>query len=179
MIDSLITSQTRINLLLKFFLNPDTKGYLRQLASEFNESTNSIRVELNKLSEARILLLETTGRNKIYYANTKHPLFDDIRNIVLKSTGIDKVISDILNNLGTISLAFVRGDYAVGKDTGLIDLVFVSEAINPEELERIKLKTEKLIMRKISVLILSEDEYMKLKDNFSKEPMLILLNTLK
>jgi len=174
MLDQLITSETRIRLLLKFFLNPRTRGYLRQLASEFGESTNSVRLELNKLSDAKILTSNFEGRNKIFKANTRHPLFDDIRNIVLKSTGIDKVLSNIIQKLGNIKLAFIRGDYAIGQDTGLIDLVVVGKAINFNELERVRKKTENLINRKISVLLLTVEEYKKLENNFSKEPMLFL-----
>ena len=55
MLDTLVTSKTRIKLLMKFFLNPGTRAYLRSLADEFGESTNSVRVELNRLSEAGLL----------------------------------------------------------------------------------------------------------------------------
>lgn len=169
MLKSLITSETKIKLLLKFFLNPKTKGYLRQLSSEFNESTNGIRVELNKLEEAKILSSEFVGRNKIYKANSSHPLFNELRNIVLKSTGIDKVISDIINRVGEIEKAFIRGDYAVGNDSGLIDLVIVGTELNKKEIERVRKKTEKLIDRKISILLLNQKEYKNLKGNFDKE----------
>lgn len=175
MLNSLITSQTRIKLLLRFFINPKNTGYLRKLASEFNESTNGIRIELNKLTEAQILKSNSRGRNKIYAANSDHPLFDDIRNIVLKSTGIDKVISNILNKLGPVNIAFIRGDYAAGHDSGLIDLVIVGDNINQTELERVRKKTESLISRKISALVLTQKEHNKLKSNFEKEPCLILL----
>jgi hypothetical protein len=153
MLKTIITSETRIKLLLKFFLNPTTSGYLRQLAKEFGESTNSIRLELNKLSDA---------------------LFNDIRSIVLKSTGIDRVVTNVINKVGKLQIAFVRGDYATGKDSGLIDLVIVGEKINSTEVIRVKSKTEKLINRKISVLILSAEEYQKLSHNFLREPILIL-----
>ena len=53
MLDSLITSKTRLRMLIKFFINTANKGYLNGLANEFNESTNSIRKELNNLSAAR------------------------------------------------------------------------------------------------------------------------------
>ncbi len=174
MINSLITSQTKIKLLLRFFLNPAAKGYLRQLAKDFNESTNSIRVELNKLSDAKMLVSEKDGRNVIYQANDKHPLFQDIRNIVLKSTGIDKVIQDIINKIGDLELAFIRGDYAIGNDSGLIDLVVVGDSINMKELERVRQKTEKLIERKISVMTITTSEYEKLKGVFAKGSILIL-----
>ncbi len=174
MIKSLITSEVRIKLLLKFFLNPDTQAYLRQLASEFNDSTNGIRVELNRLVEAKILQSETVGRNKFYHANKTHPLFNEIRNIVLKSTGIEKVINNILKKLGDVKVAFIRGDYAIGHDSGLIELVIVGEKINKKELERVRKKTEKLIKRKISILLLEPAEYRKLKSKFSNEPSIIL-----
>ena len=174
MLNSLITSQTRIKLLLKFFLNPKNRGYLRQLASEFGESTNSIRIELNKLTDAKILTSKSEGRNVIYNANTTHPLFDDIRSIVLKSTGIDKVVNDIIKKLGSIDLAFIRGDYATGKDSGLIDLVLVGEQINTQEMERVRQKTEALIDRKIAVLILTPSEFDGLKDAIKDENILIL-----
>jgi len=174
MLKSLITSNTRIKLLMRFFLNPQSRGYLRQLSTEFGESTNSVRVELNKLSQAKILTSAAQGRNKIYQANQQHPLFEDIRNIVLKSTGIDKVLSDIINRLGSISLAFIRGDYAIGNDSGIIDLVIVGNTVNISELERVKSKTEILIERKISYLLLQIDEFEKLKNHFFESPTLVL-----
>ena len=177
MINSLITSQTKIKLLLRFFLNPVSKGYLRQLAKDFNESTNSIRVELNKLSDAKMLVSKKDGRNVVYQANAKHPLFKDIRNIVLKSTGIDKVIRDIINKIGDLELAFIRGDYAVGNDSGLIDLVLVGDNINRAEVERVRAKTEKLIERKIAIMLTTKDEYRRLKNVFEKDPLLILYNS--
>lgn len=176
MLNTLITSRTRIRLLLKFFLNPKTQGYLRQLATEFGESTNSIRVELNKLTEAQILNARSEGRNKIYKANLTHPLFEEIRSIVLKSTGIDKVVQNIINKLGSVKLAFIRGDYATGKDSGLIDLVLIGDDINAAELDRVKTKTEGLIDRKISVLLLSSAEYKSLQKNFVNEPQLVLFS---
>ena len=174
MIKTLITSETRIKLLLKFFLNPDISSYLRQLADEFGESTNGIRLELNKMTEARLLKSEQKGRNIFYRANIKHALFDDIRNIVLKSTGIDKVISNIIRKVGNLNLAFIRGDYAKGVDSGLIDLVVVGDEINQSELERVKSKTEKLIKRKIAVLNITIKEYKTLESNFLKEQIFVL-----
>lgn len=177
MLDTLITSKTRIKLLMKFFLNPNNTGYLRQLAEEFGESTNAIRLELNKLSEAQIIRSRLQGRNKVYRANTGHPLYEDIRNIVLKSTGIDQVVANIIRKLGDLQMAFIRGDYARGMDSGLIDLVVVGDHVNTAELERVRQKTERLIQRKITVLLLTKTEYEKLGKHLMEEPCLILFDT--
>ena len=61
MIESLISSKTRVKLLLKFFLNSKNSSYLRGLESEFGESTNAIRIELNKLEDAGLLSSNLEG----------------------------------------------------------------------------------------------------------------------
>ena len=56
MLNSLITSKTRLRVLLKFFIRAANKGHLNSLASEFGESTNGVRKELNKLKDAGYLI---------------------------------------------------------------------------------------------------------------------------
>jgi len=75
MLDTLISSQTRLKLLLKFFLNSSTSSYLRDLESEFGESTNAIRLELNRFEQAGLLSSASIGNKKMFSANTQHPLF--------------------------------------------------------------------------------------------------------
>ena len=153
MLNTLITSKTRINLLLKFFLNPGTKAYLRELASEFGESTNSIRVELNRLSDAKLLQSTHLGRKVIYRANNKHNLFRDIQSVVRKYVGLDYLIEDVVNRLGSVDAAYVIGDYARGIDSGLIDIVLIG-TVDSDKLEKFVLKTGNLIDRKIRPLVL-------------------------
>ena len=96
MLDTLITSKTRIKLLMKFFLNPGTKAYLRGLATEFGESTNSIRIELNRLTKANLLSSENSGRIIEYHANVNHALFNEIHSLVEKYMGIDQIIDKLV-----------------------------------------------------------------------------------
>ncbi len=173
MLDSLITSKTRIKLLMKFFLNPGTRAYLRGLADEFGESTNSVRVELNRLSEAGLLESSDEGRTKVYRANTTHPLFGEVSRIVAKTVGLDQVVEQVVSRLGNVELAFITGDYAKGNDSGLIDLVLVGE-IDKTYLQNLVEKLEALIGRKLRTLVLTLPEYEKLLENFAKAPALVL-----
>ena len=125
MLDTLITSKTRVKLLMKFFLNPGTRAYLRGLAAEFGESTNSIRVELNRLSEAKLLSSESSGRTIEYRANVNHALFGEIHSLVEKYMGVDQIIDKLVKKLGDVKSAYLIGDYAKGIDSGLIDIVLV------------------------------------------------------
>jgi len=164
MLETLISSRTRIKLLLRFFLNPGTSAYLRGLAEEFDESTNSIRVELNRFEDAGMLVSETKGNKKMYKANDKHPLFTDLRSIILKYVGIDRIIEEVINRMGRLEKMYLTGDYAKGKDTGIIDLVFIGDTDN-EYLMKLVFKTEKLIHRKVRFLTYNENEWNEVENN--------------
>lgn len=173
MLDSLITSKTRLKLILKFFLNPDASGHLRSLATEFGESTNAVRTELNRLTDAGLLETVQKGRSIDYKVNQKHTLFPEIHSIVKKYLGIDEIIESIVMQLGNIELALITGDYALGIDSGLIDLVLVGE-IDKGYLQNLIEKSEVLIHRKIRSLVLSDNEFEQLKGKLSKERTLLL-----
>ncbi len=65
MLETLISSKTRIKLLLRLFLNPSSTAYLRGMAEEFDESTNSVRLELNRFEGSGMLLSENQGNKKV------------------------------------------------------------------------------------------------------------------
>ncbi|HWP95234.1 MAG TPA: ArsR family transcriptional regulator [Syntrophomonadaceae bacterium] len=179
MLDSLITSKTRLKLLLKFFLNPETSSHLRALAAEFGESTNAVRVELNRLTNAGLLETNQNGRSIDYKVNKKHTLFPEINSIVKKYLGIDEIIESIVKQLGNVQLALITGDYAQGIDSGLIDLVLVGE-IDKVFLDQLVDKSEAIIKRKIRTLVLSPDDFDLLKDKLEKDNALPVWNqTLK
>jgi DNA-binding transcriptional ArsR family regulator len=158
MLDSIITSKTRIKLLLKFFLNSNTKSYLRNLEQEFGESTNAIRVELNRLEGAGLLQSEIEGNKKYFKANTTHPLFFDINNILKKFVGIDKLVERVLNEIGDLEQAYITGDFAKGTDSPIIDLVLIGEGLDTNFIESLISKTEKLVGRRIRYFILTNEE---------------------
>ena len=173
MLDTLITSKTRIKLLLKFFLNPGTRAYLRGLATEFGESTNAIRVELNRLTEAKLLKSVNSGRTVEYRANKQHSLFKDLQSVVKKFVGLDKVAEELAAKLGDIQAAYVIGDYAKGIDSGLIDLVLVGQ-VDDEKLKEVTEKTEGLIDRKIRTLVLKQSDLERLDERLDLKHALLI-----
>jgi len=173
MLGTLVTSKTRIKLLVKFFLNSTTRSYLRDLETEFGESTNGIRVELNRFEEAGMLSSAFEGNKKIFRANTGHPLFADIHNILLKYTGIDQVIENVLNRLGGLQQAWLIGDFARGRDSKIIDLLLVGEDINLEALIGYIAKAEELIERKVRYLILNPEETKDIETQYPERLLLL------
>ncbi len=159
MLDSLITSKTRMRLLLKFFSNTNTKAYLRGLADEFGESTNSIRVELNRLSESGLLMHEHMGNTVLYKANPENPFFNTLHKLVIKYMGVDDLVENVVSKVGDLELAFITGDYSRGIDSGVIDLVLVANKLDQEFLLKLHARAEKLTLRKINIHTFSPLEF--------------------
>jgi hypothetical protein len=171
MIEALITSKTRIKLLLKFFLNPNTSAYLRGLASEFNESSNAIRLELNRLEEAGMLSTLVVGNKKMFQVNKKHALFSSLQQIVRKYAGIDEIIDNILRGLGNLEKAYLTGEMAQGKSSNDIELLLVG-AINENYLAETIAKAEKIMGKQIFCKVYSiNDSFVQVLDK--KEYLLI------
>lgn len=173
MLGGVIPSRTRVQILIKLFLNPGIRAYLRNLAKEFNVSPNAVRTELNNLREHKVLISERDGRNIFYRANTDHPLYPEIFSMVRKITGIDDVVKSVVDRLGNLEVAYLVGDYAQGLDTGIIDVVLVGD-IDKVQLDDFAAKTEAYINRKIRSLVLSREEFKHLRDTKSFKPIMKL-----
>jgi predicted transcriptional regulator len=156
MLDSLVTSKTRVKLLLKFFSH-NNSGYLRSLAKEFDESTNAVRVELNRLTEAGLLTSGDAGKTKMYRANNQHPFFDEIRNMVSKFLGLDQLLEQVVRRLGNVEKAYIVGDYAQGIDSGTIQLLLIGRNIDLEYLDFLIHKTYEKVNRKVEVKVLETE----------------------
>lgn len=176
-LESLITSRTRLKMLLRFFMNSHAKAHLRGLAEEFGESTNAIRLELNNLSKAGFLVSNGNGNMIEYQANTSHPLYPELQKIIHKYSGIDQIVDNVINKitaqLGELEIACITGDYANGKDTGIIDLVLVG-SVDPGKVRGYVTKAERLIDRKIRVLMLNLEEFEKNKKILNYDTALCL-----
>ena len=152
MLDTLISSKTRLNLLIRFFLNLANKSHLRGIANDLNESTNSIRLELNNLTEAGYLI-KKKEKNKInYLANNKHPFFKILVELVRKHTGIESIISNIVNSIANLKSIYVIGDYALGIDSGKIKIYVEGDITDVNYINKVIAKTEVKINRKITLL---------------------------
>ena len=156
MLGELITSKTRLRLLLRFFISQANRGYLNGLATEMGESTNAIRKELNHLQGAGYLEKVRVNNKVEYKANTKHPLFDVLQKVVLKHLGLEDVVDTVLERMGNVSQIILVGDYAKGHDTGLIEVFLIGQGLNMEYISQLEEKIEKLIKRKVSFYLASK-----------------------
>ena len=160
-----------INIVIRIL--PKRQAYLRELADEFNASPSQVREELRQLNEAGFLESRKNGHQIHYKANQKHPLFHELQSMVQKALGMDQILDSILDRLGNLEEAYLLDDYAEGKDTGIIDLVLIGN-IDQANLNDLVRKTERYIDRKIRTLVLTPEEWRRMKTNLARRPLLKL-----
>lgn len=157
MLQELITSKTRVKILLKFFLNQNNASYLRGLEHDLRESSNAIRLELNKLEELKLLISYMLGNKKYYKANTEHPLFFEIQSMVHKEVGIDQIVIAFSKELKGLKAIFLNGSFAAGMYSKIIDLVLVGENLDLNRINKLLENCEVKIKRRIRYITLEED----------------------
>ncbi len=173
MIETLISSKTRIKLLLKFFLNSRSISYLRGLEAEFGESSNAIRLELNRFEKAGMLKSFSEGNRKYFQANTDHPLYSEVHTILMKYIGFDRIIDTVIERLGEIKEVYIVGQFSKGLDSPVIDLMFTGD-IDENFLIKLIRKAEDLIHRKIRYIIYRNDELPNIDwKQFDPQPLLL------
>ena len=152
----LITSKTRLKLLLRFFLNQNLSGYLQGLSKELDENTNSIRVELNRLEEAGLLSSELQGRRKLYQVNLAHPLTSDLTSIVRKVAGIDALVDKVVDNLPGLSQVWICGALARGIQGDSIDCLLIGTDLNSKYIAGLSARVKELTGKKVNTQVLEQ-----------------------
>ena len=159
MLDNLITSKTRLKLLIKFFVSQANKGHLNGLATEMGESTNSIRKELNLLYDAGYLKKNRRNNKVIYNVNIDHPLYNTLRQVVMKHLGLDDIVDTVINKMGNVSKIILVGDYAKGNDSGRIEIFLLGDDLNTDYIKQLAPKIENIIQREVSFHLTSRFNY--------------------
>ena len=156
MLGELITSKTRLRLLIKFFISQANRGYLNGLATEMGESTNAIRKELNHLQGAGYLEKIKVDNKVEYKANINHPLFGVMQKVVFKHLGLEDLVEKVVERIGEVEKIILVGDYAKGNDSGLVEVFLIGKNLNMEYISQLEEKIEKLIGRKVSFYLASK-----------------------
>jgi predicted nucleotidyltransferase len=160
-LEQLFTGKIRLKLITRLFLNPNTRVFLRGLEREFAVSSNTVRLELAKLTEMHLIKeyqSEENSKIKAYGVNMEHPMFSSLRQIVLQYMGIDQILEHILAKLGEVEEVYLTGELAEGRNSHFVDLILVGE-VDRNYLYQLLAKVESLIERKIRLALFKPIEF--------------------
>jgi predicted nucleotidyltransferase len=129
MLQRLFSSRVRVKVLTHLFSHPDQPFYARSLAREISEHYNGVWQELNNLQRIGLLVSEQDGNVKHYRLNPDFPIHNELKRIILKTSGLGQAIREGVSGLGTVEWAFIYGSVAAGEEDLLsdIDLMLIGE----------------------------------------------------
>ena len=159
MLDKLFSSKTRVEILRLFLFNADNSFYQRQISSLTNQPIRGVQREVEKLHKIGFLEKSVQGNRVYYKANRNNPIFEDLKNIFLKSVGIAEALKENLQDK-KIEIAFIYGSYARGQESLLsdIDLMVIGD-ISSKQLSGLLSKPKMELMREINYTVFSLNEF--------------------
>ena len=127
---SLLFPRVRAEILRLLFVDAQIELHLRELMRQSGLSLGTVQEELEKLHAAELVISRRDGNRRYYRANLNHPLFRDLQQLVLKTSGLRDVLAKALRNIRGIDLAFVFGSLARsnGKASSDVDLMVIGSA---------------------------------------------------
>ncbi len=127
-------SKTRVKMMELFFTRPNEMYYVREITRATKEEINAVRRELDRMLTYGLLRSEQRGNRLYYFLNTKYVYFQELQQMVAKSTGLGRKIRKLEKKLGTVefvmfSAKFVRG---IRPRPDEVDVLIIGDIVLPE-----------------------------------------------
>ncbi len=157
----ILGSRVRTEVFRIFFGIDSEPLHMREVERRTGFSHRPVQQDLNKLAALRLLNREKSGNRVYFSANRSHPLYPDIRNLVLKTVGLADAIKVALSD-ADIRLAWVFGSVAEGKESDRSDIdLMVLGSISLRKLTALLAPVAESIGREINPHVIAPDEWRK------------------
>jgi predicted nucleotidyltransferase len=171
--EKIFGSRIRAKILGWLFTHPDESFFVRQIALILKEDPTNVSREMAKLEELGILRSKRNGNLKHFQANQECPFFQELKGLILKTTGVAGRIRASLDKLAGIEYAFIYGSYAKGEEKADsdVDLLIIGD-VDMDRLDSNLGKLEKTLGREINYVLYSMEEFKskkKAKDGFLRD----------
>ncbi len=160
---NILKSKLRAKLLAFYFSRPGAELYLSELAREIKDDPMNLSRELSKLEKENIFISRISGMQKYYKLNKNYLFYNELKNIVAKTVGVESSLAEILKGERAIKFCFIYGSYATGADKADsdIDLFIIGEASAIDQIADKIGGLEKKIRREINYRFFSEADFKK------------------
>ena len=158
-LEAITGSKSRARVFQVLFENHHVELYFRELVRKTGLSIRPIQQEVARLSEVGLLKSRKDGNRLYYSANSSHPLFVDIRQMVEKTSGYRSLLQQVLL-VPEIHAAFIFGSMAKGVERPDSDLdLFVVGDLGLRHLIMLMSGIGDRIGREINPYVLKPDEF--------------------
>jgi DNA-binding transcriptional ArsR family regulator len=178
----ILSSRVRAEIFRLLFGLSKKELHLRELERQAGLSLGTIRQDLQKLLKLDLVKTRRDGNRLYYQANTEHPLYSEIRNLVLKTAGLVEIFKSALTREG-VRVAFIFGSLANNREKGGsdVDLMAIG-AVTLRDLSYLLSGVTEQIGREINPHTMSVEEFQRRKkkgdhflSNVLKSPKLFVI----
>jgi len=166
---NLFSSKARVDVMKLFLLNSGNSYYQRQISEMTGQPIRAVQREIEKLENNGLIEKRAEGNRNYYTVNKKNPVFNELRMIFLKTTGVAEYIKKAVKG-SAIKAAFIYGSYAKNTEDINSDIdIFVIGGITGRELSLALKGAREELSREINYVLMSPQEFGKkaaLKDHF-------------
>jgi predicted nucleotidyltransferase len=158
----LLNTKLRRKLLSYSFTHHDENYYVRELSNLIDEDPGNLSRELRKLEQEGLYTSHTKGKVKFYSLNRSYPLFQELKSIVFKTSGVEGALKELTAKHKGLSLAFIYGSYAKNREgkASDIDLVAVGKFAQNKFTQDMR-ALEARLNRDVNFNVYSKEEFEK------------------
>jgi predicted nucleotidyltransferase len=158
--EKIFGSRIRAKILGWLFTHSDESFFVRQMALILKEDPTNVSREMARLEELGILKSKRNGNLKHFQTNQECPFFDELKGLVLKTSGVAGRIRASLERVAGIEFAFIYGSYAKGEEKADsdVDLLIIGD-VDMGRLDSNLGKLEKTLGREINYVLYSMEEF--------------------
>jgi predicted nucleotidyltransferase len=160
LLGGLFRSRTRTRILALLFADPQREWHVRGLAREVGDSAGNVRRELLRLAGAGYLERRTQANLVLYRLDQSHPLYPELRALVLKTVGAEKLVGEALAGVAGVRLAFLYGSFASASERpgSDVDVMVVGRPAGRDVHRALRPVGEEL-RREVNYVLLDEEEF--------------------
>jgi predicted nucleotidyltransferase len=162
----ILSSRIRSEIFRILFGVQDQALHLREIERRSGLTVGTVQGELKRLLNLDLIKKQRDGNRLYYRANKEHPLYPEIRSIVLKTSGLADVIKMALSAVPDIKAAFVFGSVARHEEKAGSDVdLMVIGALGLRKLTGLLVGASEQIGREVNPHVLTEKEFIRRKRN--------------
>jgi uncharacterized protein len=165
----LLSSRVKAEIFRLLFGATPRELHVREIERQSGLADATVRQELKRLLRVGVIESRLDGNRTYYRANTSHPLYPDIRNLVLKTIGLKDALREALAS-PDVKLAFVFGSVAAGSESAESDIdLIVIGSISLRQLSKLLSSVAMRVGREINPHVFTVEEFkrrLKARDHF-------------
>ncbi|HYD35422.1 MAG TPA: hypothetical protein VD999_05115 [Vitreimonas sp.] len=153
-------SRVRERMMELFFTKPDEMFYVREITRATKEEINAVRRELDRMISYGLIKSEQRGNRLYYFLNKKYLFFQELQQMVAKSSGLGKKILKAKPKLGTVQFVMFSGKFVRGlrPRQDEVDVLVIGDIVL-SELQALVKEEEAKIGRELNYAVFSNEEF--------------------